>query len=172
MIETPEAENQEDNHQSKKKNKVLSGFLSFTRESLAILFWIYIITKLFIFDLDIFLVENYLPSFKWIIDYKFFILIGILSTIWIVTKNKHILLWFLYIFFYPLVFFVWKIPFLLFKKQSWNLVFAFIDSVISFFKSLKISFITTSFFLISTVIILRASNQILLWFAVTVQLIV
>ena len=102
MIETPEAENQEDNHQSKKKNKVLSGFLSFTRESLAILFWIYIITKLFIFDLDIFLVENYLPSFKWIIDYKFFILIGILSTIWIVTKNKHILLWFLYIFFWKI----------------------------------------------------------------------
>ena len=140
MSETKSVKNQKD-QQPNKENKILRPFLNFVRETLAILLWIYVITKLFIFDIDIFLIEKIFPSYIWLINYKFFVLIGILAAVWLVTKNKRILLWSLFIFFYPVILVFWRIPFLLFKKRSWNLIFALIDSIISFFKSFKISFI-------------------------------
>jgi hypothetical protein len=157
-----------ENQQATKKKDFLNPFINLIREILAILLWTYLITKVFVFDIDIFLVEIFFPNYMWIINYKFFILIGILATVWLVTKNKDILLWSLYIFFYPLIIFLWKIPSLLLKKRNWNLIFATIDAVISFFKSFKVSFITTSFFLASTVIISTSSNKILLWFSIVI----
>ena len=168
MSEAKSIENHIDEQPQKKKNKILGRFLSFVRETLAILIWVYAITKIFIFDIDIFLIDRIFPNYTWVINYKFLFLIGILSIIWLMTKNRNIILWSLFIIFYPVIFVFWKIPFFLFRKRSWNFVFALIDSIISFFKSLKISFITTSFFLISTFVILGTSNNILLWLSIAI----
>ena len=123
MNKIDEAENKQDNHKTNSENKILRLFLNLIREVLAILFWGYVITKLFIFDFDIFLINNYFPDYAWLITYKFFIITAIFSTIWLFTKNIHILLWTLYIFFYPIILVFWKVPHFLLKNQSWNLIF-------------------------------------------------
>lgn len=163
MNETEITENRNPSNDSRNKGnfqRLLSGFF---RELLAIFLWGYAITKLFIFDIDLFLIERFSPSYIWIVHYKFFILIGTAAIIWLVTKNKTIILWSLFILFYPLIILLWKIPVLIYKIGSWNLAFAYIDSIISFVKSFRITFITLSFFLISTAITLAASNNMILW---------
>jgi hypothetical protein len=156
----------------KKTRTTMRRLLIFIREILAILFWVYVITKVFVFDIDIFLVANLSPNYTWLINYKFFILIGILAIILLVTKNRHILAWSLFILFYPVILFFWRIPVLVFRKKSWNLVFALIDSVVSLFKSFKVTFIVTAFYLISVVVILAASHMILLWVSLIVLLVI
>ena len=154
------------------KKKPNNRLLFLVREVLAILIWIFVVTKLFIFDIDIFLVEKLSPGHIWLINYKFFILIGIIAIIFLVTKNRHIFLWSLYVFFYPVILLLWRIPLFIFKKRSWNLVFALIDSIISFFKSFKLTFIITAFYLISVALIFGVSNKILLWISLVVLFII
>ena len=46
------------------------------RELLAVLFWLYAVLKLFISDIDAWIVDKYIPNASWIVTYKFFILLG------------------------------------------------------------------------------------------------
>lgn len=172
MSESKDSEKLKVTEQSRSENKIIKRLLAILREALSVLFWVYVITKVFVFDIDIFLVNRLSPNYAWLVNYKFFILIGVIAVVWLVTKNKHIVLWMLFVFFYPLIFLFWRIPHFLFKQKSWILVFALIDAVISFFKSLKFTFITTSFFLVSTAIIFGFSNEILMWFAITALIII
>lgn len=125
-----------------------------------------------VFDFDVFLLEKFSPDYAWLLKYKFFILIGAVASIWLVTKNRHVLLWTAYIFFYPAIVLFWKIPFFVFKQKSWILAVALSDAVISFFKSIKFSFITASFFLVSLAIIFGSSNEVLLWLSITVLVVI
>ena len=59
MNHTNDAEKQNVNQVAPKGNKTI-GFLSgILREALALIFWGYAITKLFVFDVDIYLIEKY-----------------------------------------------------------------------------------------------------------------
>ncbi len=75
-------------------------------------------------------------------------------------------LWSLFILFYPLIIFVWKIPLLIYKLANWNLAFAYVDSIISFIRSFKVTFIIASFFLISAAATLVVSSKLILWFSI------
>ena len=172
MNEPESVEDQKANQQSKEQNKIVSASIYLIREVLAILVWGYAITKLFIFDIDNFLLERFMPNYAWLLNYKFFIIIVITSIIWLITKNAQIILWSLFVVFYPVIIFLWRIPALILKKKSWNLAFAFTDAVIYFFKSVKNTFITTSFFLAATVIILQSSNKFLVWCSITILMII
>ncbi len=103
IVQTKETKKEIIPQQSKKEKGVANRFFSILREIIALLFWIYIPIKLFVFDIDVSLVNKYLPSYAWLLDFKFFILIGIIAVIWLITKNKHILSWSLYILFYPAI---------------------------------------------------------------------
>lgn len=160
---------QEKRETRKKPSKKLSitGYLEkITREIIAIGFWFYVFVKLFIFDMDQLVVNKFAPEYAWILNLKFFILIGIVAIVWLFTKNKHILIWFFYIIFYPVIVLFWKIPYFIFKQRSWVLAFALLNAVISFFKSIKFNFIAIAFFLISVVAILIFSSPMLLWLSV------
>ncbi len=159
--------------QPPKRNKgVIEYSLALFREIIAALFWIYLVVKVFIFDFDIYLLERFSPDYAWLLNYKFFILIGTVATILLVTRDRQILLWALYIFLYPAIFFLWKIPIFIFRQRSWTLAFAFFDAGISFFESFKFGFITAAFFLASVAIVFSSSNEILLWLSSTVLLVV
>jgi hypothetical protein len=168
MNQQQNSEPQEHHHQQNEKYPVMRLVLPIVRELLAVFFWAYAIIKLFIFDIDIFLVGNLSPNLMWLVNYKFLILLGILAVIMIVTKNRHILLWSLFVIFYPVIFLFWRTPVFLFRKRSWNLVFALVDSMVSFFRTFKQTFILTAFFLISAVAILVATNSLLLWISLAV----
>ena len=154
---------------TKKDKGAIGHFLSMIREIVAILFWIYVVTKLFVFDIDLFLIQEFLPNYAWLLNVKFFILIGTAAVIWLITKNRHFLVGSLYIISYPIIL-VWKITFFIFKQRSWILAFAFFNAVISFFKSIKYNFITVALFLVSLAIIFGFSNETLLWLAIVAVL--
>ncbi|KKT64993.1 MAG: hypothetical protein UW60_C0048G0002 [Candidatus Woesebacteria bacterium GW2011_GWA2_44_33] len=152
--------------QPKKEKGAMGHFLDVIREAIAAMFWVYVFLKLFIFDIDIFLANRFFPNYVWLLNFKFFILIGTVAVIWLITKNKHILFWLFYIFFYPAIILLWKLPFFVFKQKSWIFAFAVINAVISFFKSIKYNFITGAFFLVSLAIIFGFSNEKILWPAI------
>jgi len=159
---------QKQTSQPKKKNSKLDAVYKVLREIVAIWCWGYVTIKLFFFDIDVYFVEKFFPSYMWVITYRFFIIIGLASLIWVTLKNKQIILSLLFIVFYPLIIVFWRIPFFIIKNKRWNLLFAFVDSVVSFFASFKKTFITTSVFLIATVMILASSNKVLLWLSIIV----
>jgi hypothetical protein len=47
--------------------------------SAALVIWVYTVVKLFVYDIDNFLIETYFPRMSWLVEYKFFIVIGIFS---------------------------------------------------------------------------------------------
>ncbi|MBI2471883.1 MAG: hypothetical protein HYV59_11680 [Planctomycetes bacterium] len=160
-------------HEQPKRKKLPFGyFVNAIRETFAILFWTYILIKLFMFDIDVFVMNKFLPDYVWLLNLKFFILIGGIALIWLVTKSKYILSWSFYVFFYPAIIFFWKIPYFIFKLRSWILAFAFINSIISFFTSIKYNFITFALFLVSLSIIFSFSNEKLLWSASAIILVI
>lgn len=118
---------------SEKQGTKLKKRKPLIRDIASILFWAYLIIKLFVFDLDIYLIQKYFPNYSWVIEKKFFIILGILAIIFLIARKKKILQYVLYVLFYPLILVFWKIPFLIFKQNNWILIFAFIDSIISFF---------------------------------------
>src|SRR3989339_856287 len=62
----------------KKEKKTIDIIVSFLRQFLAFLVWAYFVTKLFIFDIDIYFVQKIFPGYIWIFNYKFVIIIIII----------------------------------------------------------------------------------------------
>lgn len=172
IIKTTEASKEIASQQSKGKKETVSHLRFMVREFIAIFFWAYVLVKLFIFDADVLLINKLFPNYVWLLNVKFFILVGSIAVIWLITKSKTILFWSLYVVFYPVILLFLYIPFFVFKQRSWIFAFAVINAVISFFKSIKYNFITSSFFLVSLAIIFGFSNKILLWLSVFVLFII
>lgn len=147
--------------------KVIKTIRVAIREVLAITFWTYVTVKLFVFDIDNFIVAKYFSQYSWIITYKFLIFFGALATFWLITKNSRVLNWMLYMIFYPVVVLFWKVPVLLYKMKSWNLAFGIMNYAISFFKSFKYNFIINVFFLICATIVLMNGRNILIWVSIS-----
>lgn len=153
-----------------KKEKTLSDHThNFALEFFAIFLWSYLLLKVFVFDVDVWLFQKILPEYVWLLNFKSIFILGLIAMSLIVFRNRYILIWFLYITFYPLVLLI-KIPIFVFKQKSWTFAFTVANSLISFFKTFKRNFITTVFFLISFVAVLFFSNKILLIVAVVALL--
>ena len=125
----------------------------------------YVLVKLFAFDIDRYAAEKYFPSYAWLLDYKFLFIIGTLATAWLLLKNKTTLLWFAFVIFYPVLLLFWYCPKFLLERRSWILTFATINAVLSFFTSLRFNFVSLSIFLISLVVAGNSSDPVLLWSA-------
>ncbi len=154
----------------KKEVSKTDKILAFVRQIIAILFWFYVLVKLFIFDIDVAIINKFFPEYIKYLNFKILFIIGIISIIWLITKNKYILPWFFYILLFPFIVFFWKIPYFIFKQRSWTLAFAFINSVISFFKSIRYTFIASSFYIISASLIFIFTNKFVLGFAILIIL--
>jgi hypothetical protein len=75
------------------KSSITDRALFYVREIVAFSFWTYAICKLFIFDIEVALINAIDPRYIWIAQYKFLILLASLSTILLVTKNKQLVIW-------------------------------------------------------------------------------
>ena len=86
------------------------GLISYewTIEIVAICFWVYVFFKLFVFDIDIYLVAKLDPHLMWIVDYKFFLLTGLILIGFLVFNKTNIIGFILYTVFYPLIILFWK----------------------------------------------------------------
>lgn len=123
---------------------------------LASFIWGYGMIKLLFFDFDNFLIDRYFPNLSWVITYKFFIFIILISIFIIITK-KNFILSILYITFFPLLLLL-NLTLKILSTKNWLVIFSFINFIISFFKSFKKGFLGFSIILITTVLIIKNSG--------------
>ena len=56
-------------------------------DSVAVLFWLYAIVKVFVFDVDVYLVTLASSGFVWLLNYKLLILLGSILVAMLVTRS-------------------------------------------------------------------------------------
>lgn len=166
IVKVEEANKPQATDQVSEKQNIGNRIGTTIKEIISIFFWVYVPIKLFIFDIDQFLLITFLPTFAWTLNFKFVILILIIASLWVFTSSKQIFYWLSYILFYPVILFFWKIPFFILKQKSWILALAIINAIISFLKSLRYNFIMFALFISSSVIVLCFSNKYLMYYTV------
>lgn len=137
-------------------------------DAVAIFFWAYALIKLFVFDIDVYLLGLVAPHWGWVLNYKFPILLGLIAIAMLATKSLVLGLSTLYVVFFPLVILIWKIPKFVLQQKSWLLAFSIVNGTIAFFYSFRRDFILATFFLISTILIITTSNFFVLGGAASV----
>jgi hypothetical protein len=135
-------------------------------ELAAVLFWIYAISKLFFFDIDVWVIEKLNPDLIWLLDYKFVFLVAIIAACMLAARSKVVALVIGYMAFYPLLLLFWKFPKFVWKQQSWLLVFVAVNIVISIFQSFKRIFLLAAVALISAVLVFAVEAHAVLYGAI------
>ena len=123
-------------------------------EVIAIAFWLYAICKVFVFDIDIWIITHIDGSFVWFLGYKLPIILLVVVIAMLTTRSLSLGMAVLYIALYPLVVLAWKAPAFVWKQKSWLLAFSLLNAGIGFFRSFKRNFIFLTLFLICALIIL------------------
>ncbi len=150
------------------KNSPLKKLFRKLKDVFALLFWAFILIKLFVFDIDVYLVNKVSSKYVFLLDYKFIFFVGVLALIWIFTRSAKVLIFGLYVVFYPLIVLFWRVPVFIFKQKSWVLAFALLNFVISFFMSLKYNFIKVALYIVFATLIFSFFNPFLLWASIIV----
>ena len=159
------ADPMESNPKPKKKDP---PSLVIFREIVGGLFWIFLFVKIFIYDIDLFVVGKINPNWLFFLNYKFFILIGILCLIWVIIGTNNFIKLISVILFFPFILVFWRIPKIFWKSKSWIGVFASFGFLFSFFNSAKIYFITFVLVSLSTLLIFISTNNIVLILAMSI----
>lgn len=132
------------------------------------LFWIYVPIKLFVYDLDIFIVNNLFPNLSWIIEWRFLFISSIIVLIISIYGFKEFLRIFSSILIFPLYYPSKKI--FQFLKNNWDafskfivnnflLIVVFAANYISnLWRHFKFRFVLFYLFILSLFLILSTSN--------------
>lgn len=137
------------------------------RELFAILFWLYVPVKVFLFDIDRMVLEGLFPDYLWLINYRFLIILFTLALILTFVKTKNFLTWLLYALFYPLI----VITKLLIRfRKNWRVWLVFFPGAVNFFRDFRLRFIAIGFLSIAILIILTSSSKILVYCSCTIIL--
>ena len=130
---------------------------------LGLLIWTIVFTKLFVFDIDIYLLENYAPGMSWIINFKLILILSVIVLSWVILGNQEFLKVFCFILFYPIILFFWSIPVGLILRRRWFGVFTYLSGFISTITNFKKNLILITFFLLSSACIFNFSNAYLIY---------
>lgn len=141
-------------------------------EILAVFGWCYAVTKVFVFDVDTYILHRFAPFAMWVLDYKLLFILGAFSFFIILGKKNLVIQFVVYLLFYPLILLLWRIPRLIFKQKGWNFSFGFLSAVTTFFVSLEYNSVIAVVFLITTATILVSHSAICLWMATIGMLLV
>ena len=142
------------------KKKRLSKFLWWTREISACVLWGLMLTKLFICDFDVHLLQLHAPEALWLLSYRFFLILGILILLSWPFGRKWFSSGVLYILFYPFIFVLLRIPSLL--LPHWPIFVAFAPAIHSLIKTFRATFIWYIIAIVATSAITASNNQYIL----------
>ncbi len=109
------------------------------------------------------------PPISWLVEFKFVIFLVVLALVWLFTKSTEVLLWFLYVVFFPLLIVIWYIPRIIWRVRSWNLTFAYINTLLSTSRSLRFTTIIFALCLLESAITAFSGNVPLLWLAIALS---
>ncbi len=130
------------NAKSESKHKKLPRSIRVIRELVAILLWAYIFVKLFVFDIDNYILAKYAPGTLWMLNWKSFLVLGVFATIIFFTRWKRFTSIVAYIVCYPLILVVWKVPKLLFSRRvlaNWPVFVVLAPAAFDFIVSFRIN---------------------------------
>ena len=140
-------------------NKTFKSILKF---SFATTVWIFLTIKLFVYDIDLYLIHQIAPGLSSLIKYKALVIASIISVAWIYLGQSRLFSLISYISFFPFILIFWKAPVFLYKRKSWNLVFACLDAITSCYVSMKYNFITLTIFSICILLTFISNDRIVL----------
>ena len=129
---------------------------------IATTFWLYAVTKIFVFDFDLYLLQTYAPNLIWILQLRFIVLVGLVGLSFLLFKKETVVGAIFYIVCFPLIVLFWKLPALIFRQKNWTLAFALANSLILLFRNLKQLAIVSAAFFVSATIVFVSSNPYLL----------
>jgi hypothetical protein len=138
------------------------------REAFAITLWSWSAVKLFVFDLDIYLLQRFAPSYLWLLRYKLLIVLALISLVWLLLRQKSYYEFLLYIMAYPAVLF-WKGLKLLYRH--WPLLIAFAPPLYLFFQRARATFALYSLATICAVVLLITRSEAVTLATITLLLV-
>jgi hypothetical protein len=111
------------------------------REIVALAIWLLIITKLFVYDVDLLLVQRigWLQRFY---PYKFFFIVAAVAVVWLILGGKYARKIILFIAVYPIIL-LWRLIVIAFK--NWATLLLFAPALESMVRTFKWRFILSSF---------------------------
>ena len=142
--------------ESEEKNS--NKLKSLLKDVIAIFIWMSLVLKITVFDWDIYLITNYAPSLQWLLSYKIFLFLGLISISWLVIGKNNFPLFCLYVIGYPFVLFFWKMPKLLFR--NWSAAFIIAPVIFEVFTAFRFYFISCSFASIAAACILAPQSTV------------
>jgi hypothetical protein len=130
------------------------------REFIAIATWVLVVTKLFIFDFDVYAVERFAPRLRTALGYKVFIEIGLLALALLLMGRKKLMKNAVYVLLYPLVLLAWRIP--VFTLKRWPLALAFAPVIYRAISTFPSTFLCYTLAALSGLAILASLERLLL----------
>lgn len=76
---------------------MLTRLAFLVRECAAILIWSFLFIKVFIFDIDIYLINKITPDYLWLLDLKILLFMLAISIVWLILGQRSFLKLFAYI---------------------------------------------------------------------------
>jgi len=135
------------------------------RECIAAALWLFIALKVLVYDVDVAIAKALPPQADMLLKYKIFVILGSTATLWLLLGNRRFLRGVAYIFFYPLVLILWKIPKLLFK--NWVVLLVFSPAIHSMVTGFRMNFILASFSVLAGLIVAASTESVSLIAAMT-----
>src|SRR5450759_2530702 len=132
------------------------------RELTAIAFWIYVVTKVFFFDVDYWLLSRFSPHLRWLVDYRFLWFVLALALVVLLASPLRAMGLVLYVMFYPFVLVFWRLPWLLMRLKRWTLTLALVAGVVSLARSLKFTAMMVATLVFGTVLVVEAQPHVLI----------
>ena len=147
--------------QEKPRKKLI---VPYVKEAIALTLWVYGFIKLFVYDIDLLMI-NRVPWLQRLYPFKFFLFLGLVALVWLTLGTKRaVLRLFGFIAAYPLVL-IWRVIKHAFK--NWALLIVFAPAIESIVLKIKWRFILGSFTIIAALgICLTSRPPILVGFMV------
>lgn len=146
---------------AKKKRKRRLYFR--TLDVIAFLVWAALFVKVFVADIDRLLVSAVAPGLLWLLDFRFFIALGVLALILILAKVKRLGWSLIYITFFPLIVLLWKIPRVIAVNVNRPAIsFGILNVLTSFVLGFKPVVIALAVACLAALLILISANSVLI----------
>ena len=143
--------------------KKILGFFEFF---VSLVIWTYVILKLFVFDVDVKLMQHINPGFTWILDYKFIFILLFIVILWVSAGTQKFMLKLGKFLVFPVLLIFWQIPKFFYNKGLWFLLFGYFSRIISFFLNLRTSLILLTVFLTSCFFLFKYNNPYFIFSAI------
>ncbi|CRI66962.1 conserved membrane hypothetical protein [Thiocapsa sp. KS1] len=144
---------------------------NYSLEVLAIVLWLYATMKVLIFDLDVWILNSFFPSYEWLLSFRLIFFFALVSAVWLWVGTRDAIVWFFYILFYPLVLLLIRLPIFILKRKSWVLALGISNAIAGFFANLRYRVVFITIFLFAFAAVAFSDTRYLLGAAALVLVI-